>query len=188
MREQLKENISKLHSLSWLAFNEDSTEAQQLAEKDRRFRVFLSRHCIDPWDLESALRNIKDCFDDTIEVDGPICRTVKKKKKEKESVCIPFDRCADVIEALRYVYIEDNDEAAQRKKEFENKYIWHFFIVPVVTYIEAALEPVKDSPMMTMIAVEMILDEVRQMIMNDETESTFEDALVNRAVLQARIK
>ena len=156
MRENLVENIPRLHALAALAFDPDGPEAQSLGERGARERVFLSRHCLDWWDLEEALRNIYDCFMDT-------------------------------LEALRYVYMLDEDEALQRRKEFNNKFIWHFFIVPIIEWIrEIDVCDVK-HPAMMIVAVEVVLDDIRALIAEDDSEASYEDALVARSVMMARM-
>ena len=184
MREALAENISRLHLLAYLAFDPDGQEAQTLDERERRMRTFHARHCLDHWDMEEALRNIRDCFLDNADVDGPIRRTLKKKKSTR----LPFNHCDDVIEALRYLYLLDEDDQTSVKKEFENKFLWHFFVLPVIEAIRATEMLDVGQPEINMVVVDAILEEIRTIIVEDETEGSYEDAMVARGVMMANMK
>ncbi len=184
MREALAENISRLHLLSYLAFDGEGLEAQKLDERERRMRVFHSRHCLDHWDLEEALRYIHDSFEDNADVEGPIRRKMKKKKSTR----LPFDHCQDVIEALRYLYLLDEDDQTSVKKEFENKFLWHFFVLPVIEAIRETEMLDVGQPEINMVVVNAVLQEVRAMILEDETEGNYEDAMVAREVMMGLMK
>ena len=183
MREELTENISYLIQLTWLGFDPDSQAAGILSEHERRERVFLSRHCLDEWDLEAALRNMRDSFMDTTEVEGPTRRKFKNKKTTK----IEFDHCEDVIEAMRYLYLLDEDDKTSVKKEFENKFLWHCFILPIIHEIKLLDMCDIKRPAVMMVAVDAVIGEVRRVLSEYDTEHTFEDAMIARGVMMSRM-
>ena len=183
MHKEIVDDVHHLLNLMHLGFDPDGEAAQKMETTQRRERIFLSRHCLDPWDFEAALRNIHDCFSDTTEVEGPVRRSFKKQISKP----LPFDHCDDVAEALRFLYMLDGDDRVSIKKEFENKFIWNFFIIPIVEHIRSTGICNIDNPAVMMIGVSIVLDEIRNTIRRDEAVGSFKAAVVSRAHMMSRI-
>lgn len=131
------------------------------------------RYIQDELDLLVVLDSVRAKFMDTAEMFG--------KKKYRDT---PFDFCEDVREELEeWLFVprgEDLQQAAVLRKKYQPMYF--LVIVPVIDMFETMKHG------QALLALNEILAEVTELIMNHEYDGTYDDALVTQAVINNEIR